>query len=177
MGSQPTTTGVDQPGNSAKLRNLGFVVLPLKASNGPDQEDVAAGLTAYLTGDLSRIPGSFVIARASAAALKPPLAAPQAIAARFAVRYVISGTAGERDGQIRLDAMLFDGEAGETLWSASFARDAGEFAAFRADVLDRIAHSVGASVADDSLRHAPQMPGDLLLRARAARVGGNPPRR
>ena len=28
----------------------------------------------------------------------------EAIGARFAVRYVISGTAGERDGQIRLDA-------------------------------------------------------------------------
>jgi adenylate cyclase len=153
------------------LRPLGFALLPLEAPAGSNQQALADGLTAYLTSDLSKIRGSFVIARASAAALQPGDARPQAAAARFGVRYVVSGTAGEESGRLQVEAALFDAAAGKQLWSHAFARDAAELAGLRGDVLARIAQSVGAPLSDAALHHEGRIPGDLLLRAKALLVG------
>src|SRR4029077_5026855 len=56
---------------SAQAPRLSFVVLPLEnLSKDPDQEYFAEGITDDLTTDLSRISGSFVIARNTASTYK-----------------------------------------------------------------------------------------------------------
>lgn len=167
MGTQRIAIGDHNNGAILKPRNLGFVLLPLgKTGQEAVPAEIAEGLTAYLTSDLSRIPGSFVIARASAAAVEKERAAPEAIAARFGVRFVITGSVREDGSRIRLDMVLFDSSAKKDLWSASFSRNATELSALRRDALARIADSIGAKLLEAALPHAEPVPGDLLLRAR-----------
>ena len=146
---------------------LSFVVTPLRnASDDPGQAYVAEGLTDYVTRDLSRIHGSFVIARASAAALAD--AKPAELAGEFAVRYVISGTAGTQGGRLAVELSLFDAATDKTGWSGKFARDAGALGALRNDILARLAEETGAPPgAVGALPMQGREPGEALLRARA----------
>jgi adenylate cyclase len=73
---------------------LSIVVLPFASlSNDPEQEYFADGITDDLTTDLSRIAGSFVIARNTAFAYKGKPVEAKQIARDLGVRYVLSKAA------------------------------------------------------------------------------------
>jgi TolB-like protein len=75
---QPATVATSEPPSSnsetsapAEPARLSLVVLPFaNLSNDPSQDYFADGITENLTTDLSRIPGSFIIARNTAFTFK-----------------------------------------------------------------------------------------------------------
>src|SRR5260370_40507289 len=78
---------------SAPVPRLSFVVLPFaNLSSDADQEYFADGITDDLTTDLSRISGSFVIARNTAFTYNGKPADVKQIGHELCVRYVIAGS-------------------------------------------------------------------------------------
>ena len=80
-------------GASVPVPRLSFVVLPFEnLSNDPDQEYFAHRITDDLTTDLSRISGSFVIARNIAFTYKGKPVDAKQIGRELGVRYVLEGS-------------------------------------------------------------------------------------
>lgn len=76
---------------------LSIVVLPFANLGGGDEQDYFVdAITALLTTDLSRIPGSFVIARHTAFALRGTGLGIKQIGRELGVRYVMEGSVGRR---------------------------------------------------------------------------------
>ena len=87
-GIEPTPT----PASPASAPRLSIVVLPFANIGGdPAQEYFADGVTESLTTDLSRIFGSFVIARSTAFTYKSKHADVKQIGRELSVRYVLEG--------------------------------------------------------------------------------------
>ena len=84
---------VGSPSSPRILPRLSIVVLPFaNLSNDPEQEYFADGITDDLTTDLSRISGSFVIARNTAFTYKGKPADAKHIGHELGVRYVLEGS-------------------------------------------------------------------------------------
>jgi adenylate cyclase len=97
----------------AEAAHLSIVVLPFaNLSNDPAQDYFADGVTENLTTDLSRIRGSFVIARNTAFTFKGKNLDAKEIGKQLEVRYVLEGSV-QRDGtRLRVNAQLIDAESG-----------------------------------------------------------------
>jgi adenylate cyclase len=81
---------------TAAAPRLSIVVLPFSnLSNDPDQEYFADGITDDLTTDLSRISGSFVIARSTAFTFKGKAVEARQVGRELGVRYVLEGASGD----------------------------------------------------------------------------------
>jgi TolB-like protein/DNA-binding winged helix-turn-helix (wHTH) protein/tetratricopeptide (TPR) repeat protein len=97
---------------------LSIVVLPLVERSGdPDQAWFAEGLTEDLTTDLTRIPGSFVIARSSAETYRGKVVDVRQVGRELGVRYVLEGSVQRLGDQLRLNLRLVDAENGQQLWA------------------------------------------------------------
>jgi adenylate cyclase len=101
-----------------------MVVLPFaNLSNDPDQEYFADGITDDLTTDLSRISGSFVIARNTAFTYKGKPVDVKQLGRELGVRYVIEGSARRIGDQVLVNVQLVDGETAAHLWAERFETD------------------------------------------------------
>ena len=88
-----------------ELPRLSIVILPFaNLSNDPDQEYFADGITDDLTTDLSRISGSFVIARTTAFTYKGKPIDVKQIGRELGVRYVLEGSVPRTGDQVRMNA-------------------------------------------------------------------------
>ena len=97
---------------------LSIVVIPFSnLSNDPEQEYFADGITEDLTTDLSRISGSFVIARNTAFAYKGRPVDAKQIGRELGVRYVLEGSVRRTGDQVRVNVKLIDAESGAHLWA------------------------------------------------------------
>ena len=98
--------------------HLSIVVLPFTNLSGdPSQDYFVDGITENLTTDLSRIRGSFVIARARAFTYKDKNVAAKSVGTELGVRYVLEGSV-QRDGNcVRVNVQLIDAESGAHLWA------------------------------------------------------------
>jgi adenylate cyclase len=109
---------MQMPMSAARLSVV--VLLFTNLSGDPAQEYFAEGVTENLTTALSRIRGSFVIARSTAAALKGKAVDASVLGKMLGVRYVLEGSV-QRSGQnVRVNARLIGSEQGEQLWADSF---------------------------------------------------------
>jgi DNA-binding SARP family transcriptional activator len=80
---------------------LSIIVLPLvNVSGDPDQEYFADGITDDLTTDLSRIDGSFVIARHTAFTYKGKDVDAREVGHELGIRYVLAGSVRRADEQV-----------------------------------------------------------------------------
>jgi adenylate cyclase len=96
---------------------LSIVVLPFSNLSGdPSQDYFADGITEDLTGDLSRIAGSFVISRNTAFTLKGKAVDVRQIGRELGVRYVLEGSVRRMGGTVRVNAQLIDAGTGAHLW-------------------------------------------------------------
>jgi hypothetical protein len=87
-----TRTGGETPGLGS-ARRLSIVVLPFANLGGnPEQDYFVDGITESLTTDLSRISGSFVIARNTAFTFKGKGVDVQKLGRELNVRYVLEGS-------------------------------------------------------------------------------------
>jgi adenylate cyclase len=161
--------GANRPAAAA---HLSIVVLPFtNLSNDPAQDYFADGVTENLTTDLSRIRGSFVIARNTAFTYKGKSIDAKEIGKELGVRYVLEGSV-QRDGtRLRVNAQLIDAQSGAHLWADRFEEDASDLFKLQDQVVARLANSLGNELvkAEGERGGRTQSPDaiDLFMRGRA----------
>jgi adenylate cyclase len=138
---------------AAPTPRLSFVVLPLaNLSNDPDQEYFADGITDDLTTDLTRISGSFVIARNTAFTYKSKPADVKQLGRELGVRYVIEGSVRRGGEQIRVNVQLIDAESGAHVWADRFDTDRTSLAEEQDEIIGRLARSLNVELLRDAGR-------------------------
>jgi adenylate cyclase len=151
---------------------LSIVVLPFaNLSNDPDQEYFADGITENLTTDLSRIRGSFVIARNTAFTFKGKNIDAKQIGKELGVRYALEGSVQRDQGRVRVNAQLIDTESGAHLWADRFDENVADLFKLQDEVVARLANSLGSELikaeAEKSVRSKNADAIDLDMRGRA----------
>jgi len=81
---------------------------------------LANGITDDLTTDLSRISGSFVIARNTALTYKGKSVDLKQVGRELSVRYVLEGSVRRARDQIRINVQLIDAQTGAHFWAERF---------------------------------------------------------
>jgi adenylate cyclase len=155
---------------------LSIVALPFRnLSNDPDQEYFADGITDDLTTDLSRISGSFVIARSTAFTYKGKAVNAKRVGRELGVRYVLEGSVRRSGKLVRVNAQLIDAESDAHLWAERFDRDARNLFALQDEITSRIAVELNleliAAEAARPINHPDAL--DYIFRGRA--VQSKPP--
>jgi adenylate cyclase len=162
------------PEMSATTPRLSIVVLPFANLSGdPAQDYLADVLTEELTASLSRISGTFVIARSTAFTYKGKPVDVKQIGRDLNVRYVLEGSEQHSGNQVRVNAQLIDVETGAHLWADQFDADRGDLLKMQDEIVTRLARAMQIQlVAVDAARVTRTRPGnldgeDLALRCQA----------
>jgi TolB-like protein/class 3 adenylate cyclase len=139
--NRPVSVAAKAPAEAARLS---LVVLPFaNLSNDPNQDYFADGITENLTTDLSRIRGSFVIARNTAFTFKGKNIDAKQIGKELGVRYVLEGSVQRDRGQVRVNAQLIDAASGAHLWADRFEEEVADLFKLQDEVVARLANSLG----------------------------------
>jgi adenylate cyclase len=153
---------------------LSVVVLPFQNLGGNPKEDyLGDAITDDLTGELSRIPGAFIVARASAYAYRHKAEDIRKIGAELGVRYAVEGSVRKIGTILRINVQLVSAETGAHLWSDRFDQEITNLAAGQEAIVSRIGSALDIEVVDcesaRALRERPTSPDafDLILRARS----------
>jgi TolB-like protein/class 3 adenylate cyclase len=143
--------------------NLSIVVLPFEYQGKVGEYDYFADtLTADLTTDLSRIAGTFVISRRSAALYKGSTLDPRDIARELNVRYLLDGTIRRTERTIWVNVHLTDGRTAQQLWSQSYEKTLNNIHEFQTSVTGRVARTLNLTLKDTaSQKIAQKSPSDL----------------
>jgi TolB-like protein/Tfp pilus assembly protein PilF len=105
----------------AKRPHLSIVVLPFANLSGDANQDYFAdGITESLTTNLSRLRGSFVVARNTAFTFKGKNVDAREIGKELGVRYVLEGSVQRDQSQVRVNVQLIDAGNGGHLWADRF---------------------------------------------------------
>src|SRR6202043_1470109 len=105
------------PEMSAKMPRLSIVVLPFANLSGdPAQDYLADAITEELTTGLSRISGTFVIARSTAFTYKGKPVDVKQVGKDLGVHYVLQGSEQRSGNQVRVNAQLIETETGAHRW-------------------------------------------------------------
>ncbi|WP_162815851.1 adenylate/guanylate cyclase domain-containing protein [Microvirga aerophila] len=128
---------------------LSLVVLPFANLSGdPDQEYFADGLTEDLTTDLSRIDGSFIIARNTAFTYKNKPVDIRQVGRDLGVRYVLEGSVRRSGDAVRVNAQLIDAETGAHLWTDRFDRVRADLIEMQSEITAGIASTLRVRLVD-----------------------------
>jgi len=111
--------------------------------------------------DLSRLPGSFVVARNIAFTYKFKAADLKGIGADLGVRYAVEGSVRRAENKLRVNAQLTDTQTGSHLWADRFEGEIAKLLELQADVSSRIARSLDLALTDAEIhRGQHERPGD-----------------
>ena len=153
---------------------LSIVVLPFaNLSNDPEHEYFVDGITDDLTTDLSRLSGSFVIARNTAFTYKGKPVDAKQIGHELGVHYILEGSVRRVGDEVRVNVQLIDGENGAHLWADRFDTDRANLAVAQDEITGRLALALKVElVADvgrriDRDRTVDPDARDLVMRGRA----------
>ncbi len=168
--AMPHHMGVQE--DTQRAPRLSIVVLPFQNLSGNPKEDyLGDAITDDLTGELSRIPGAFIVARASAYACRHKAEDIRKIGTELGVRYAVEGSVRRIGAILRVNAQLVSAETGANLWSDRFDAEIANLAACQEAIVCRIGSALGIEVVDveskRSVRERPTNPDafDLVLRA------------
>ncbi len=140
--------------------HLSIAVLPFANLSGDkDRDYFADALTEDLTADLSRISGSFIISRNTAATYRGRNVNAKQVAQELNVKYLLEGTIRSARDSIRVGVQLTDGETGQQVWSERFEKSAGDMYTFQNEVTGRIARTLNLELKDAESRQVAR--GDL----------------
>jgi adenylate cyclase len=143
----------------AEARHLSIVVLPFaNLSNDPAQDYFADGVTESLTTDLSRLRGSFVIARNTAFSFKGKNVDVREIGEELGIRYVLEGSVQRDAGRMRVNVQLIDAETGNHLWADRFDKPLADLFEMQDEIVGRVANQLGAELTSAEARRAQQAP-------------------
>ena len=136
---------------------LSIVVLPFaNLSNDPEQEYFIDAITDDLTTDLSRISGSFVIARSTAFTYKNRAVDVRQVGRELGVRYVLEGSVRLTGEQLRVNVQLVDAEIGAHLWADRFDTDRVNLAEAQNEITGRLARALNMELVKDANRRLEQ---------------------
>ena len=128
----------------AEAARLSVVVLPFANLSGdPSQDYFADGITDNLTTDLSRISGSFVIARNTAFTYKGKNIDVKEIGKELGVRYVLEGSVQRDQDRVRVNAQLIDAHSGAHLWADHFDTTRADLLQMQDEIVARLANTLG----------------------------------
>ena len=135
--------------------HLSIVVLPFANLSGdPTQDYFADGITENLTTDLSRLSGSFVIARNTAFTFKGKNVDAKEIGKELGVRYVLEGSVQRDQNQVRVNAQLIDAESGGHLWAERFDKPLSNLFSMQDEIVASLASRLGAELITNEARRA-----------------------
>jgi TolB-like protein/Flp pilus assembly protein TadD len=141
------------------LPHLSIVVLPFANLSGDVTQDYFAdGVTESLTTDLSRISGSFVIARNTAFTFKGKNVDAKDIGKQLGVRYVLEGSVQRDPSRVRVNTQLIDAETGGDLWAARFDKPLGGLFALQDEIVAALASQLNAELISNEARRAQHEP-------------------
>ena len=161
-----------QGSETATVRpGLSIVVLPLASEGGdPAQDRLAAALTDEITVDLSRIPETFVIARATADSYRGRSVDARQVGRELGVRYVLDGGLVRLGDAVQLTLQLVDSESGRALWADRIDGELPDLPALYRRVTGTVARSLDLTLQEVETARARERPAadlqDLLLQAR-----------
>ena len=136
-----------------------MVVLPFANIGGdPEQEHFVDGVTESLTTDLSRIRGSFVIARNTAFTYKGKAVDVKQIGRELNVRYVLEGSVQRGGNRMRVNVQLIDAETGNHLWAERFDKPLADLFDMQDEIVARLASALNAQLVAAEARRAEQAP-------------------
>jgi len=134
---------------------LSIVVLPFANIGGdPEQDYFIDGVTESLTTDLSRISGSFVIARNTAFTLKGKAVDVKQIGRELNVRYVLEGSVQRAVNRLRVNVQLIDAETGNHLWAERFDKPVADLFDMQDEIVSRLANTLDAELIEAEARRA-----------------------
>lgn len=159
---------------------LSIVVLPFANLSGdPEQDYFVDGVTDNLTTDLSRISGSFVIARNSAFSYKGKAIDVRQVGRELNIRYVLEGTVQRSGNRLRVNVQLVDAETGNHLWAERFDKPVADLFDMQDEIVSRLAHALRDQLNVAEARRAERSlhPDtlDLIFQGRACFCRGTPP--
>jgi TolB-like protein len=126
---------------------LSIVVLPFANFGGDtEQEYFVDGITESLTTDLSRIAGSFVIARNSAFSYKGKSPDVRQVGRELNVRYVLEGSVQRGGNRLRVNVQLVDAETGNHLWAERFDKPVADFFDMQDEIVSRLGNTLNAQL-------------------------------
>jgi TolB-like protein/class 3 adenylate cyclase/tetratricopeptide (TPR) repeat protein len=135
--------------------HLSMVVLPFEnIGGGPEQDYFVDGVTESLTTDLSRISGSFVIARNTAFTFKGKAVNVKQVGRELNVRYVLEGSVQRSGNRIRVNVQLIDAESGRHLWAERFEKPVADLFDMQDEIVSRLAHTLDAQLVVAEARRA-----------------------
>ncbi len=138
---------------------LSMVVLPFaNIGGGPEQEHFVDGVTESLTTDLSRIRGSFVIARNTAFTYKGKPLDVKAIGRELNVRYVLEGSIQRGGNRMRVNVQFIDAETGNHLWAERFDKPLADLFDMQDEIVARLAGALNTELVAAEARRAEQAP-------------------
>jgi TolB-like protein/class 3 adenylate cyclase len=134
---------------------LSIVVLPFANIGGdPEQEYFVDGVTESLTTDLSRISGSFVIARNTAFTYKGKPVDVKQLGRDLNVRYVLEGSVQRGGNRLRVNVQFIDAETGNHLWAERFDKPVADLFDMQDEIVARLANQLGAQMIEAEARRA-----------------------
>ena len=134
---------------------LSMVVLPFANLSGdPAQDYFVDGVTESLTTDLSRISGSFVIARNTAFTFKGKAIGAQNLGSELNVRYVLEGSVQRGGNRLRVNVQLIDAQTGNHLWAERFDKPIADLFDMQDEIVASLANTLNAQLIEAEARRA-----------------------
>ncbi len=122
---------------------LSIIVLPFEnLSHNPDQDYFADAITEDLTTDLSRIAGSFVIARNTAFTYKGISVDVKQLGRDLGVHYVLEGSVRRLGEQVQVNVQLIDTSSGAHVWADRFETDRSNLGEAQREITGRLARTL-----------------------------------
>jgi TolB-like protein/DNA-binding winged helix-turn-helix (wHTH) protein len=141
--------------SSPATPRLSIVVLPFANIGGdPEQDYFVDGVTESLTIDLSRISGSFVIARNTAFTFKGKAVDVKQVGRELNVRYVLEGSVQRGGNRLRVNVQLIDAETGNHLWAERFEKPVADLFDMQDEIVSRLANTLNAQLIQVEARRA-----------------------
>jgi TolB-like protein len=129
----------DEPPPALVADRPSIAVLPFEnLSEDRALELIANGLAEDVIALLARVPGFFVIARASSFAYRAGASEFRQIGAELGVRYVVTGSARSSAERVRITVQLIEAENGNQLWAGRYEVERGD----TLDLQDEIARRI-----------------------------------
>ena len=137
------------PQMSAAAPRFSMIVLPFANLSGdPAQDYLPDVITEGLTTALSRIKGSFVIARSTAFTYKGKSVDVRKVRKDLDVRYALEGSAQYSGGKVRVNAQLIDSETGAHLWADQLDADRADLFDMQDEIVTRLSRALSIQLVD-----------------------------
>src|SRR6266478_2062313 len=170
----------DDPWRAAPRASI--VVLPFENFSGnPGEGYFADAVTDDLTTDLSRLPGTFVISRATAFTYKGKAVDVRQVGRECGVRYALEGSVRRAGTLVQTNAQLIDTASAAHIWADRFEYEISDLYALQQAITGRIAASLDIQLARAEGQRAFERISvdpnavDLRLRAMAFYIDGVTP--